>query len=208
MSDPIRAVIFDFGGVLCFFPDDSQFARLAAEFDVSIPTFESAFWEHRVPYDSGEYDAHDYWQRVAASLGRPLPEEKLRFFIKEDLGFWDHLDSAMLEWIAALRQAGIKVGLLSNLPPELGASLRERDGFLAQFDHYSFSFEIGSVKPEPKIYEHCLQGLQTKANETLFLDDRPDNVRGAQALGIRAIHFSTRQELVPKLAGFGLPPLS
>jgi putative hydrolase of the HAD superfamily len=205
-GNSIRAIIFDFGGVLCFFPDDSQFGRLAAEFGVPIPEFEAAFWQHRIPYDSGEYDARTYWTKVAASLRKPLPEQKLSLFIREDLGFWNHLDEEMLEWMGVLRRAGLKVGLLSNLPPELGAALRAQDGFLAQFDHHSFSYEVGAVKPQARIYEHCLQGLKVEPQETLFLDDRQENVRGAAELGIHAILFESRKELAPRLAAFGLPP--
>jgi putative hydrolase of the HAD superfamily len=61
-------------------------------------------------------------------------------------------------------------------------------------------------KPSPEIYEHCLRGLGVAAQDALFLDDRPSNVQGAEAVGMHSILFTSASNLAHLLAGrFALP---
>ncbi|HEV2687298.1 MAG TPA: HAD-IA family hydrolase [Bryobacteraceae bacterium] len=55
------------------------------------------------------------------------------------------------------------------------------------------------TKPGPEIYQHCLRGLGAAPSDTLFLDDRPENVHAAEALGIHSILFTTPAELAGHL---------
>jgi putative hydrolase of the HAD superfamily len=88
--------------------------------------------------------------------------------------------------------------MLSNMPRDLGDALKQTDR-LGQFKYVTLSYELGSAKPEPAIYEHCLAGLGTDPHETLFLDDRIENVHAAEMLGIRGIHFTDRDQVLAKL---------
>ena len=65
----------------------------------------------------------------------------------------------------------------------------------------TLSYEVHSVKPEPAIYEHCLDGIGTPPEQTLFLDDKMVNVTGAEMLGIRAIQFLDRDDVLLRLRG-------
>jgi putative hydrolase of the HAD superfamily len=58
---------------------------------------------------------------------------------------------------------------------------------------------VQSVKPEPVIYGHCLAGMGLRADEILFLDDRIENIRGAERLGIHGVQFTSREDVLPKL---------
>ena len=108
-------------------------------------------------------------------------------------------DTAMWEWIEQLRAAGKRVGLISNLQRDLGEALKSRTQKLSNFDQVTLSYEIHAVKPEPAIYEHCLEGLATPPEQTLFLDDRIENVHGAELLGIRAMQFTSRDDVLLRL---------
>jgi putative hydrolase of the HAD superfamily len=88
----------------------------------------------------------------------------------------------------------------------LGEELRATPGFLDPFDHVTFSYEIGSVKPEPAIYQDAVAGLGLKPGEILFLDDRTENVEGARAAGLLAEVFSTWEEFLEQtLVRYDLP---
>jgi FMN phosphatase YigB (HAD superfamily) len=63
------------------------------------------------------------------------------------------------------------------------------------------------AKPEAKIYEYCLEGLGTRAEETLFIDDREVNIQGAQGLGIRTIRFESVAQLHTELKKMSFPLL-
>ena len=108
-----------------------------------------------------------------------------------------------------MRAAGYRTAILSNLPRPLGEELRATPGFLDPFDHVTFSYELRKVKPQPEIYLDAIRGLGIEPSEALFLDDRPDNVEGAHAVGLRALLYSTWEDFVARrpralrLAGTG-----
>jgi putative hydrolase of the HAD superfamily len=110
-------------------------------------------------------------------------------------------DPVMWDWIAELRRAGKRIGMLSNMPADLGLALRSQTDRLSAFDQVTLSFDVGAVKPDAVIYEQCLEGLGTAADRTLFLDDRIANVQGAELLGMRAIQFLNRDDVLLKVRG-------
>jgi putative hydrolase of the HAD superfamily len=112
----------------------------------------------------------------------------------------------VLEWITQLRAAGIFTGLLSNLPSPLAHALRAAPGFLDHFDQVTFSCELGVIKPHPEIYRHAIVNLKIAPADGLFIDDRPQNIEGARAAGLRAELFTAWEEFCKQdLARYGLP---
>ena len=153
------------------------------------------FWGHRLEYDRGE-EARAYWQRFAPLAGRPLTDALLNDLIRDDVALWNRFDDRVLNWATRLRRAGIKTGILSNLPRTHGEALHATPGFLNHFDHVTFSYELSMVKPEAGIYRHAVEGLGLAAHEALFLDDRPENVKGALAVGLLSHTFTTWEEFL------------
>jgi putative hydrolase of the HAD superfamily len=201
----IGAVIFDYGGVLCFHPTEDQIARAAAKCELEPSEFVRALWKNRIAYDAGQ-DPRDYWREVAQIAGRTFDEPLIAQMIDCEIDFWGRFDTRPLAWIEQLRSGGARTGILSNLPRPLGAHLRRRDGFLEHFDHVTFSFELGIVKPQRAIYEDAVRGLKVAPERALFLDDRPENIEGARAAGLHAELYTTWEEFVKETpARYGLP---
>ena len=147
-----------------------------------------------------------YWQDIAASNGRVFDQAMVAELIRREVDFWSHFDARVLSWAQDLRRAGLRTGILSNLPRTLGQKLRADAGFLNHFDQVTFSYELGVIKPEPEIYRHAIHGLGVEPAEALFLDDRPDNVEGARAAGIYAEIFTSWEEFLEgDCARYGLP---
>jgi HAD superfamily hydrolase (TIGR01509 family) len=113
----------------------------------------------------------------------------------------------MIEWAKQLRSFGLKVGLLSNMHPEMVAHCRKRFSWLNNFDFVTFSGEVRLIKPDLAIYEHTLRGLGVIASEALFLDDREVNIRAARELGMYAVRFESIEQLRSELAAAGFPIL-
>lgn len=202
----VRAVIFDFGGVLCFHPDDQRWRRAAETAGLPVEDFMSAFWAHRIRYDAGLCRPEEYWHAVARTAGTRIDERRIPELIRVEIELWNQYDQRVLAWASELRAAGFRTAILSNLPRPLGEELRATPGFLDPFDHVTFSYELNKVKPQPEIYHHAIRGLSVEPGEALFLDDRPDNVEGALAVGMPALLYSTWEDFV---AGgrthYGLP---
>ncbi|MBX9600252.1 MAG: HAD family phosphatase [Bryobacteraceae bacterium] len=199
----IQAVIFDFGGVLCRFPPRSAFVELGRKAGVEPELFIRTFWGHRIPYDRGEMTPAEYWAAIGRDTGREFTREQVEEFRRIDVGFWSDFDTAMIGWADRTRASGRKIALLSNLPQDLGEHLRGVGDFLRRFDRVTYSYEVGAVKPEASIYRHCLEGLGVEPARALFLDDREDNVRGAEELGIRGFVYGGSRAF--RAADFDLP---
>ena len=196
----VRAVIFDFGGVLCFHPDEGRIARAAAASELPVDRFLTGLWQTRVEYDAGRLEPAEYWRGVVGPSFQPsqLPE-----LVRSEIELWNRYDQRVLDWIGQLRGAGFRTAILSNLPRVLGEELRRTPGFLDHFDHVTFSYELRKVKPQPEIYLHAIQGLSVEPSEALFLDDKTENVEGARAVGLQAVLYSTWENF--SAAGYGLP---
>jgi putative hydrolase of the HAD superfamily len=202
----IRAVIFDFGNVLCFPPAPEKIAQAANFCGFSEHAFLEAFWKERLDYDAGKLTPLEYWTTVtnAAFAEQYLPE-----LIAIEVDFWTSYDERPFRWIDQLRASGIKVGILSNLPRVLGEDLRKKHFlvkcFVDHFDHVTFSYELLLVKPQAGIYHHAIEGLGVAPEEALFLDDKFPNVQGAIDVGLRAELFTSWEDFldrdVPSLYG-------
>src|SRR5579863_6304329 len=200
----IRGAIFDYGGVVCFHPTAEQIAEAAGLCDVSSEVFVRSLWKNRLRYDAGQ-PPYEYWREAARLMDRSIDGALLAEMIRREIDFWMRLDQRMLGWIDQLRAAGVRVGLLSNLPSPLGGRVRS-NGLLKHFDHVTLSFELGCTKPDRRIYEHAVEGLGIDAEEALFLDDRPENVAGARAAGLASELYTNWQEFAGVPERYGLPP--
>jgi putative hydrolase of the HAD superfamily len=199
LVDRYTGVIFDYGGVLAFHQTASDVERLAAIANLPIDVFERCYWADRGPYDKGLLTAEDYWGDIGRKAGHSFTAAQIRDLIDADIDSWTHFDSVMYRFVESLAAQGKRVAVLSNMPHELGESIKASAIGFKPFQHLTLSYEVRSIKPEPDIYRHCLDGIGTAAEETLFLDDRIENVRGAEQLGIHAIQFTSREEALPKL---------
>lgn len=205
----VKGVIFDFGGVICRFPPEERFFEMARYAGAEPAVFVEAFWSNRIAYDRGDLERDAYWNLVAERAEIQLSPEQIEKLSEMDVQLWLDLDPSMLRWIDSLREAGIRTAVLSNLPAELGEYLKLHGQLFHRFDHQTLSYEVRSVKPEAAIYRHCLDGIGTEAQATLFLDDRPDNVRAAEVMGIIGYKFETPGQFVAEgmIERHGLPPL-
>jgi FMN phosphatase YigB (HAD superfamily) len=84
-----------------------------------------------------------------------------------------------------------------------------RFSWLSQFDHLTWSCELGVVKPDPAIYLHTVKKLGISPDQALFIDNLEKNIVGAEAVGLHAALFQNVEQLQSDLArrGFPLPVL-
>jgi putative hydrolase of the HAD superfamily len=191
--------IFDFGGVLVHHQTDADQAKMARIASMPVESFAEGYWAKRLEYDKGLLTAHEYWYDVGKSSGTVLPADVMDKLSEVDAKSWMHFDQVMWDWIVQLRAAGKRVALLSNMPLEIGLELKSRPDRVGHFDHVTLSYELKAAKPEPAIYEECLEGIGTAADKTIFFDDRIANVQGAEMLGMHAIEFLNRDDVLLRM---------
>jgi putative hydrolase of the HAD superfamily len=194
-SMKIRSVVFDFGNVICFPPAPEKIERAAAEAELPVDEFLAAMWKDRLPYDGG-ISPQEYWKGVAAHASTKFDDLLISRMVEHEIGFWNTFDARVLDWILTLRRNGLTIGILSNLPHPIASSLRSTPGFMEHFDHVTFSCDLRLFKPQSAIYEHSFRGLGVAPEETLFIDDKIENVEAARAAGMNAELFTTWEEFV------------
>jgi len=203
----LKAVIFDYGEVLCHRPTAEETDRLASFFGLRADQLPALWERNRGPYDRGDLEPDAYWSMLAKDAGVTLHREQLKAIHDLDMAMWSKVNSSMVQWMAQLHSSGIKLGLLSNMHPEMVAHCRQQFPWIKNFDFVTFSGEVRLIKPDRAIYEHTLRGLGVKASEALFLDDREVNIRAAHALGIHALRFESTEQLRRELKSAGFPIL-
>jgi putative hydrolase of the HAD superfamily len=191
-----EGIIFDYGGVLVGHQSEEDQAQLAKIAGIPKDVFTSLYWTERLEYDKGTLSASEYWQTVASGGKTTFRQDVVDQLIELDTTSWMQFDMVMWDWIEQLRSSGKRVAMLSNMPRELGEALKIRTDRLSYFDYVTLSYEAHAVKPEPAAYGHCLEGLGLTAGQTLFFDDRIANVQAAELLGIRAIQFLDRDDVL------------
>jgi putative hydrolase of the HAD superfamily len=207
----IRAVILDFGEVLCHLPSAENIERLALIFQMDPRTFLPIYLETRAPYDRGDLLPGEYWQKFAEQAGVKITANAIEQARQLDLELWSHINEAMILWVQRLHAAGFKTAILSNMPTDMATHVRKNFEWISDFDHHIFSGEVRSVKPEPEIYQHCIEALGVQPSEALFIDDRDVNLEQARAAGIHGIRFQSVEQLREELQALGftiLPQLS
>lgn len=204
-SPAIKAVILDYGEVLCYPPTQEEMSRMAAVFGLEPAPFRKLWNQDRLRYDRGELTPEGYWTAAAKQAGTQLVSGQIAELREWDVEMWGHENPVMVEWLKQIHASGFKTGLLSNMPHEMISSVRSKFGWLEHFDHLTFSADVSLVKPEAAIYEHSLQGTGVAAAEALFVDDKEPNIRGARAVGMRAIQFQSVQQFSKELTQIGFP---
>lgn len=199
---PIRAVIFDYGMVLCT-PDPIAYSRLLSLTGLTESAFERAYWVHRRDYDLGLFDGREFWVRFAQSADLAFSRTQLDGLVENDVLLWTHLSPPMLAWAAALQESGLPTAILSNMVSDVLRYMRQEFAWLRHFSHLTWSCELGIVKPDPSIYALTCEALGVRPEDALFLDDKPENIAGAEQAGLRAILFTNIHQLRADLASHG-----
>jgi putative hydrolase of the HAD superfamily len=206
MSADIEAVVFDFGGVLTLQPLDIHREKLRVLCGLDAPTFASEYKRQRPDYDRGTIDSREYWSRVMDSRGKPVDPGILRSLFEEDVAGWTRLNEAVLNWAFGLQEAGVRTGILSNMPRDMLERIETLFRWLDRFDVKIFSCDIGVSKPDAPIYRACLDALRLDAGKVLFLDDVPDNVKSAERTGIRTVLFRDYDDALRQVTENGWLP--
>lgn len=174
-------LVCDYGNVLSLPQDPAGIARLAALAGYGEEEFTDRYWADREAYDRADLGVVAYWSRV---LGRAPDSQLLDALIAADVASWCRLNPATLAATERAATRGFRLALLSNAPVEVARAVEQLPE-LSPFAPRWFSCDLRAVKPEPAVYEHVVAAV----GDAVFLDDRPENVAGATAAGLRAVVF-------------------
>ncbi|MFJ6564756.1 HAD family hydrolase [Streptomyces sp. NPDC091412] len=198
MSTDRPIVLFDLFGVIACHQRPGSMDEMAALSGAPTDVFTAAYWACRPPYDAGQWTAPQYWTAVLRWLSLtagPDTIEKLRL---TDIDSWSRVDDRMVAYVQSLRERA-EVALLSNIPADHADAFLTAQPWLHHLDHVAFSGKIHAAKPDPAAFRHCIVAMHAAPADFLFVDDREENVRAAQATGMNGHVFTRRDELAAAL---------
>jgi epoxide hydrolase-like predicted phosphatase len=199
----LRAVIFDYGGVLMRTVDPRPRWELERRLKLAPGgTYEAVFgsplWDQ---VQLGRVSSEEFWADIGQRLG--LNAEKVAEF-RQAFRAGDRLDEELVALICHLRDEGYRTALLSNAPAGLRQRLVEL-GIDDAFELVLVSGEEGLMKPDPAIFELALEQLGVTAEEAVFVDDFRENVAAARRVGLVATWFRGLPLLRRRLRSLGIP---
>jgi len=203
----VKAIIFDYGEVLCLQPTTEDIEGSAQILGISADSFRELWGHNRDLYDRGDLSPEMYWRKLAEGAGTTLDDSQLQGLYERDVTMWSRINPDMVGWLSALSSAGMKTAVLSNMHIGMIQHARHAFQWLDYVNFTTFSAEVRLIKPDPAIYEHCLRGLDVAPSDTLFIDDREVNVEAARAMGIHALQFLSLAQLRNELQQAGFPVL-
>jgi putative hydrolase of the HAD superfamily len=185
-------------------PDPTAHAAMLRITGLPNERFESFYWADRHAYDEGKFTGLAYWQKFLRDAHLDLPPGAAEELNDCDALLWTTENPAMIAWQLKLKRSGILTGILSNMGDHVHAGIARAFPWIDRFEALVWSYQHHMAKPEPAIYRLILEMLGTQPEETLFVDDKLVNIEAAQALGIKAVQFTTAEKLRADLVAAGL----
>ncbi|MCR5790547.1 MAG: HAD family phosphatase [Lachnospiraceae bacterium] len=189
----IRNIIFDMGNILIGFrwkdmlEEDRGLSPERAK-DVGRAVFKSTLWEQ---FDMGLLSFRELKEGYRET--EPALFEDIRWFL-------DNADRMGVDrpetWALVNRlkkEKGYRLYILSNYSEHLYELHAARAEKAIAFDGTLISYMVKMVKPDTAIYRECLSRFGLTAEESIFIDDTPDNVKGAESVGMRGVCVRTEE---------------
>ena len=197
------ALLFDLGRVVL----DIDFARAAARWahhgkcDIADVNARFKSDEALRQYESGKIDEATYFAGLRKMLGVDITHEQL-------LEGWKAIFIGEMPGIAPLLKRAAKrlpLYALSNTnPPHIAHFSKVHADVLGHFRQLYLSSSIGLLKPDRAAYDHVVKAIGAPASRVVFFDDLADNIAGARAYGLTAVHVKSSEDVAQALTALGI----
>lgn len=206
MTSEIRAVLWDFGGVILSSPFEA-FNRYETEKglplniirSVNATNPDSNAWAllERNDISPAQFDAQ--FADESEALGHRIPGADVLALLSGDVR------PAMVAALDHVIASGFRTACLTNnvvsTSPDPSPRQIEVAAIMGKFDHVVESSKVGCRKPEPRFYEIACELLDVSPTECVFLDDLGINLKPAAAMGMRTIKVGAPEIALQELSG-------
>ena len=191
-----KAVIFDLGSVLVDYDHEGTWTAVAAVSQASFSELDRLASHLAEDAGKGIVNGRQLHQTLVQQAGTtPDYDEFSRAFCRHI-----YRNEAALAYAAGLAQRpNLRLGIISNTNAVHVDWLHLLIPEFARFQSVILSSDVGLLKPDPAIYHLALQQLETPPEAALFVDDIAENVRGATAVGLHAIHHHDWNQTRPAI---------
>jgi 2-haloacid dehalogenase len=197
MNSSIKAIIFDFGGVLLKWDPHKLYRRFfdqPQQIDQFLAEINFTSW-------NAEQDRGRPFEVGIAELTGQFPQ-----YAHLIRAYYDNFEdtivgpiSGTVEILHELKQTGYSLYALSNWSAETYPRVQHQYDFFNLFDAIILSGDVKLIKPDPAIFNLTLQNIGCSASECLLVDDSEANIITAKKLGFATIHFKSAEQLRTEL---------
>lgn len=197
----IKAIGFDWGGVLFGQPGDTFSQGVSGVLGVDTQEYKDAHFKHNALVNIESYSYEKYWKVLLKELKREDKFDEIIKYLKNLAP--SKLNNDMFGLVKKLKQNGYKLGLLSNTTLIGGKRIKESE-IAKYFDTVVISAEIGFMKPQKQAFSFLLSVLGIKPIELVFIDDTERSLSSAKEIGYHPVLFKDYKSLVRELKQFGV----
>jgi len=200
---PTEFLYFDLGKVLVDFTVERMLRQVARVAGLDEGCVKDVLFDGKLQrrYESGQVTSRQFYDAFCeATDTRPdydaLAEAGSDIF---------ELIPSMLPVVTQLREAGYRLGILSNTCELHWEHCVRRFPIVADGFHvHALSYRIGACKPDAKIFHAAAEMAGHPAEEIFFVDDLPEHITGAKAVGFDAVQYTSTRQLVVDLRARGI----
>ncbi len=199
----LRALLLDLGGVLIIPEKGPRRQYWLDRLERKDKEFAEWLWNSPAANAAmrGELSGTQFWRAVGAELGLSAEESDA---LENDYFAGDRLNEAAVTLAQRAKAHGLRIGLVSNAYGDLDGLLA-RHGVPDLFEIVVNSSVVRLTKPNSAIYHFACSCLEVSPQQALFIDDRRDNVEGARAAGLQALHYAGEETMAQAAELLGLP---
>ena len=202
----IKNIIFDFGGVIA----DLEYDRAVKGFtELGVKNADSFLGKyHQTGFfqdlEEGKIGESEFTEKLSELCGRKLNREEIE---KACTSYFPAVNTQKLDILEVLRE-NYHLYVLSNTNPYvISWACSERFSVLKKplneyFDKMFLSYQIGSTKPNEKIFRAAIKEGKLNPDETLFIDDGPSNIEAAKKIGLKTLLVDSTEDWRRRLIEF------
>lgn len=202
-SNNIRLIIFDLGNVIFEVNNQNVFQHWAKV--TSLP--EEFFTDHRVPdmifhqFERGELTPEEFHRVLITSKEVDLSFED---FSEGWNAIYGEVYPEVQDALQKLSDKVFLVALTNTNELHCDVWMHKYADTLKYFNRLFISSQLGFRKPEDRAFKYVLEKCKVKPQETLFFDDRIENITKASQLGMHAVQVSRPSDITSELQQRGL----
>lgn len=204
-ENKVKVIFFDAGGVLFDTPikGDDRIRHLMMQRGYSISTIDAAILKAKqikLPFITCWNEEEQYYKLYYGTIAEELGESDLTHELFYFAHFASHCELfPEVKGVLAELSKVYKLAVISNAMPSMDW-IFDKLGIRKYFDAIILSAFVKEEKPGEAIYNIALNQMRAKKEESIFIDDKLENIEGSEQVGIRGLHLDrSRQDLLELL---------
>ncbi len=203
VNKDIKAIIFDFGGVIEFWKSGGILNTIAEAIGVSAMDFRETYFKRNHLSNVGNIPYEEMMLLVVGHFTDSSELKTKTLEIVQDFQSGSKINHELLSFFPILKESGYKLAILSNATSELRGKLKTL-GVDTLVDEVVVSGEIGFQKPHKEAFHIVFERLGVRPEEVVFIDDAQKSLETAGEIGYAPVLFRGNEQLKADLKALGI----